>query len=147
MTKEIQISAAREIAKKYDWPVIAIIGIEPETGMQHVTTYGKTIRHCKFVAEFGNNLKRKMGWPEEMCHASPNLSVTEIAEKIAAEKRAKSRDELLKQRAIERARILYCLEVAEEKLEELSKSTFAGIRDFAIKALAEINKIKNGEEK
>lgn len=62
----IPITAAKEIAKKYDYDQVIIVarkvGLD---GNEHVTTYGKNKEHCKIAADAGNFLKYKvMGWIE-----------------------------------------------------------------------------------
>ena len=69
--KPIAISAAKEISLKYNYPEIVIFAYDPKTGMQHVTTYGKTKEQCLDAAKAGNYLKRALGWPEKLCNAKP----------------------------------------------------------------------------
>jgi hypothetical protein len=63
---EIPVSAAREVAKRYGFDQIIILGrVVGEGGGEHVTTYGKDREHCAVAARVGNFLKHKiMGWPE-----------------------------------------------------------------------------------
>jgi len=75
--KEITIEMAKEISDKTDYPEIVIFGYDPVCGTQHVTTYGKTKEQCKDAAIAGNYLKKALNWPEEDCHAEPNLSLKE----------------------------------------------------------------------
>lgn len=70
--KRIPISAARKISHDYNYPEIVIFAYDPETGMQHVITYGRTKEHCIDAARAGNYLKRALGWPEELCDAKPS---------------------------------------------------------------------------
>jgi hypothetical protein len=67
----IPIKAAKAIANEYDWPEVVIFGYDPETGKQHVTTFGKTVGQCAEAAKAGNFLKKALGWPDELCHAKP----------------------------------------------------------------------------
>lgn len=65
--RDIPISAAEDIAKKYGYDQIVIIGrkvgVDPETNGEHVTTYGVTPEHCSVAAMMGDFLKYKvMGW-------------------------------------------------------------------------------------
>jgi hypothetical protein len=71
MSKKLPITAAKEIAKKYDKDQVIILAWDKTTGETWVTTYGKTIKDCEQAAEGGNNIKRFLGWPEEMCKAKP----------------------------------------------------------------------------
>lgn len=40
--------------------------------IDHVATWGRTIKDCELAAISGNNQKRHMGWPESECHATPS---------------------------------------------------------------------------
>ncbi len=70
--KKITIKSAKEISEKFNYPEIVIFGWDPETGMQHVTTYGKTKKQCIDAARAGNHLKKALGWPDEKCNAKPS---------------------------------------------------------------------------
>lgn len=67
----ITIKSAKEISAKSGYPIIIIFGYDPDSGRQHVTTYGRTIGQCKNAAASGNYLKRYLGWPENLCNAAP----------------------------------------------------------------------------
>lgn len=64
--KEIPICAAKDVAKKYGYHQIYIIGRRVgDDGIEHVTTYGVDRENCEIAARVGNFLKHKiMGWPE-----------------------------------------------------------------------------------
>lgn len=60
-TVDIPITAAKDIAKKYGYTQIIIIGRSPSR--EHVTTYGINKEHCSTAAKIGNFLKYKvMNW-------------------------------------------------------------------------------------
>ncbi len=63
-TKLIAISAAKDIAEKYGYDQIIVIGRKcGENGRETVTTYGVNRAHCRVAAQIGNYLKEKvMGW-------------------------------------------------------------------------------------
>lgn len=66
----IPISAAEEIAKKYGYDQIIVIGRvvdKPDlNGWEHVTTYGINKEHCTAAAHIGDFLKYDvMKWPRE----------------------------------------------------------------------------------
>ena len=67
-TKDISIKAAEEIAKKYGYDQIVIIGRKTgtdENAREHCTTYGVNKEHCKVAAQIGDFLKHKvMGWKQ-----------------------------------------------------------------------------------
>lgn len=63
--KPIPIDVAKEIAIKYDYDQIIIIGRKVEIG-EHVTTYGIDKINCDVAARIGDFLKYKiMGWKKD----------------------------------------------------------------------------------
>lgn len=64
--KRIPIKAAEEVAKRYGYDQIVIIGRKVgDDGGEHVTTYGIDKANCDAAARIGNFLKHKvMGWPQ-----------------------------------------------------------------------------------
>lgn len=70
--KDIKIDYAKEVSQKSGYEEIIILGVDPATGTQHVTTYGKSKGQCKEAAKIGNRLKRQLGWDEKDCHAEPS---------------------------------------------------------------------------
>jgi len=59
---KIPISAAKQIAEKYDYDQIIIIGRKVGRN-EHCTTYGVNKEHCDIAARCGDFLKFKvMGW-------------------------------------------------------------------------------------
>ena len=81
--KQIPIRAAARIAKEFDKDQVFILTWDKAYGRTHVTTYGKTIEDCKQAAEGGNELKRNLGWPEELCKAAPPRAKPDILEDIS----------------------------------------------------------------
>jgi hypothetical protein len=69
--KRIPIAAAKRISNDYEYPEVVIFAYDPDSGDQHVTTYGKTLEQCKDAARAGNYLKKALGWPDDLCHAEP----------------------------------------------------------------------------
>jgi len=67
MSKAIPISAAKNIAEKYDYEQVFIFARKTgESGIEHMTTYGINKLHCDAAAKIGNFLKYKiMGWEKE----------------------------------------------------------------------------------
>jgi hypothetical protein len=63
--KPIPIKAGQEIAEKYGYDQVIILGRrvgEAPCG-EHLTTYGVSKAHCEVAAKVGNFLKYKvMGW-------------------------------------------------------------------------------------
>lgn len=73
--KRIPISAAKEIANKFDQDQVIIITFSKKTGLTHVVTYGKTKEDCIQAAQGGNIIKRDvLKWPDENCVAAPPRS-------------------------------------------------------------------------
>lgn len=69
MPKRIPITAAKRVAQEHGCRQVIILAWDGER--THVVTYGKTIDDCRQAAEGGNDLKRVLGWPEELCNAKP----------------------------------------------------------------------------
>ena len=65
-TKDIPIKAAKEIAEKYGYDQIVIIGRKTgtdENNREHCTTYGIDKQHCEVAAKIGDYLKYEiMKW-------------------------------------------------------------------------------------
>ena len=70
--KRIPIQAAKDIAKEYGYTQVIIHAYDGNTGIQHVTTYGKSLADCANAATGGNKIKEMLGWPAEDCHAEPS---------------------------------------------------------------------------
>jgi hypothetical protein len=69
--KNIPIAAAKRISTDYEYPEVVIFAYDPESGDQHVTTFGKSLEQCKDAARAGNYLKKALGWPDDLCHSEP----------------------------------------------------------------------------
>lgn len=69
--KEITIEMAKTLSRETEYPEIIIVGYDPVSGIQHVTTYGETKAQCLDAAKAGNFIKKACGWPDELCHAKP----------------------------------------------------------------------------
>lgn len=65
--KAIPISAAKEIAQKYDYSQVVIIARKVgENGGEHCTTYGVDKANCEVAARIGDFLKYKiMKWEKK----------------------------------------------------------------------------------
>ncbi len=62
--KSIPISAAKEIAKKYDKQQVIIVTWDAVHGKEHVTTYGDSKETCRQAALGGTKIKSALGWPD-----------------------------------------------------------------------------------
>lgn len=69
--RRIPIKVAKDIAKNLGYSQVIIHAYDGKTGIQHVTTYGETIADCENAALGGNTIKKLLGWPEELTHATP----------------------------------------------------------------------------
>ena len=69
--KPIPIKTAKDIANTFDKDQVIIVTWDKTHGRTHVTTYGKTLEECAQAAEGGNQVKRALEWPEELCNAKP----------------------------------------------------------------------------
>lgn len=71
MMARIPIAAAKRFAGTFGLRQVIIIGLNADDDTAHVVTYGKSLEDCRLAAESGNNLKKHMGWPDELCSAVP----------------------------------------------------------------------------
>ena len=69
--KRIPINWAKKIAEDLGYTQVIIHAYDGEAGIQHVTTYGKSLEDCKNAADGGNAIKRLLKWDEELCNAKP----------------------------------------------------------------------------
>ena len=69
--KKIPITAAKEIASKYAKDQVIILTWDKAHSKTHITTFGKSLEDCQQAAAGGNNLKRALGWPDELCQDMP----------------------------------------------------------------------------
>jgi hypothetical protein len=73
--RNLPVTAAATIAGQYGMRQVIIIALNAQDDTTHVVTYGKSEKDCRLAAEAGNNLKRHMGWPEDLCSAVPERLV------------------------------------------------------------------------
>ncbi len=59
--KRIPVSAAKEIAQKYDKNQVIILTWDEAHGMTHVTTYGVDKKQCKQAADGGKRIVEFLG--------------------------------------------------------------------------------------
>jgi hypothetical protein len=72
----IAIRQAKQIREELNLTHLVIFGIDNE-GMQHVCTHGGNLKEAKEAADFGNNLKRSLAWPERLCNEKPLVRICE----------------------------------------------------------------------
>lgn len=80
MPKRIPISSLKRLCNEQGLKLAVLTAFDGNR--THVVTYGKTAEDCAHAAAFGNDLKEKMGWPEELCKAQPHR-VKKLKERIS----------------------------------------------------------------
>lgn len=63
--KPVTISAAREVAKKYDKNQVIIVTWDKTHGREHVTSYGATLEECGQAARGAQRIQQALHWPPE----------------------------------------------------------------------------------
>lgn len=69
--KPIPINWAKKIAEDLGYTQVIIHGYDGNSGIQHVTTFGKSLADCDNAAKGGNVIKKLLGFPEEACKSVP----------------------------------------------------------------------------
>lgn len=69
MPNRIPITDLKEFAKKNELTHCILLAHDGK--LDHVVTYGDTVENCAQAAEFGNTLKKALGWPDSLM-AIPN---------------------------------------------------------------------------
>lgn len=77
---KLPIKALKELANKFGYSVVIVYAYDAENNMQHVATWGRTIKLCDQAAQLGNMMKDALGWPASL-HAEPNR-VKKLQERI-----------------------------------------------------------------
>lgn len=67
----LPIKALKEVANKYGYSVFVAYAYDSEKKIQHIATWGRTIKLCDQAAQWGNMMKDALGWPESL-HAEPS---------------------------------------------------------------------------
>ena len=68
--KKISIKQAKETREALGFKQIVILGIDNDF-KQHVVTHGDTSKDADIAAKLGNDLKKILKWPEEICNTKP----------------------------------------------------------------------------
>jgi hypothetical protein len=69
---KVPIKAGKDFCNRYGKDEVIIVSYNKTAGVTWITTWGRSLEDCKSAAESGNNLKKALGWPEPLCHATPN---------------------------------------------------------------------------
>jgi hypothetical protein len=67
---DISVEKAKEIREQIGATHL-ILFAHAADGSQNVATHGGTEKEAYQAADFGNSLKKAMGWPEELCQSTP----------------------------------------------------------------------------
>jgi len=66
----ISIKEVKQIRENFGFTHLVILGISND-GKHHVATHGKTVVQAKEAANIGNQLKKEIGWPQNLCNSKP----------------------------------------------------------------------------
>lgn len=66
----IPIKEAKRIREELNLTHLVLFGIDKD-GAHHICTHGGSFLQAKQAADYGNNLKRSLGWPERLCQSKP----------------------------------------------------------------------------
>lgn len=70
--KRIPIKAAKTIAEQYGQDQVILVTWDKINGRTHVVSYGRSLIDCEQAALGGNFVKKALGWPENLQHATPS---------------------------------------------------------------------------
>lgn len=70
--KPIPWLEAKRIAKEFDKNQVIIVTWDNAHQLIHVATYGKSREDSAKAAQGGNFVKEALGWPDELCHDTPD---------------------------------------------------------------------------
>ena len=68
--KEISIKEVKETREALGFQKIVILGIDNDF-KQHVVTHGNTTKDADIAAKLGNDLKKVLKWPDDICNIKP----------------------------------------------------------------------------
>ena len=71
MPKRLPIKALKDLAKAQGLSHVILFAFDGERN--HVVTYGQTVEECSQAADFGNTLKKVLGWPESLMAQPPRV--------------------------------------------------------------------------
>lgn len=66
----VTIGEMKQLREKHKFTHLVLIGIH-EDNSQQIATHGLTAKQAEEASKLGNNLKKHLGWSEEMCNATP----------------------------------------------------------------------------
>lgn len=71
MPKRIPIETAKAVGDQHE-DVSHVVLFCWDGEKQHVVTWGRTVEDCDQAAQAGNILKKRLGWPDDLCEAIPS---------------------------------------------------------------------------
>lgn len=71
MPKRIPVKALGEFTETQDGE-IAVLILRDKEGRTHVVTWGDNAQNCDYAAQFGEHVKKELGWPEHMWSTIPS---------------------------------------------------------------------------
>jgi len=71
MSESIPWEELKTLGLKYNLSHLILLAYNPATNTEYVSTWGNSIDDCSQAADFGNELKDKLGWPEHL-HEYPD---------------------------------------------------------------------------
>lgn len=80
--QKIPITDAKKIAKERGYSQVIIHAFDGVTGIQHVTTYGKSEDDCINAAQGGNTIKKLLKWDESNVKPARQISREKMKEII-----------------------------------------------------------------
>ena len=66
----ISIRQCKDIRETLGMTHIVIFAVD-QKGDQYMATHGDSRQHAREAAKAGNNLKKALGWPDNLCHDAP----------------------------------------------------------------------------
>ena len=73
---KIPVMDAKRIAIERGYSQVIIHAFDGITGIQHVTTYGKSEADCANAAQGGNAIKKLLKWDEALLNAKPARQIS-----------------------------------------------------------------------
>lgn len=62
----IPIKALKTFAQKYKLNFLVVFARDEDGKNHHVATFGKTVEQCSLAADWGNKIKKALGWPDSL---------------------------------------------------------------------------------
>ncbi|AMJ65020.1 hypothetical protein [Hymenobacter sp. PAMC 26628] len=151
---DVTIEQAKSIRKELKATHLIMFTADSEGG-QNVATHGESEQQAHEACQYGNKLKKLLGWPEELYQSTPTQraewrrkSAVEIKADISRLLDNKRRNELGRQALLEK---MGALRTSEERWQELNDEWLGMKRraedyDVRIQALEWVLDVSRGQE-